>query len=84
MRMCECPKEECCVNASVDGIVAVNARANIKRVQNVRRAVEATDMILRKQDRCHGRTNRNELLREVRHAKRGEEMTVMSAKLFEL
>ena len=48
--MCECAKEERCVNASVDGIVAVNVRGNIERVCNVRRAVEAADMILGKQD----------------------------------
>ena len=59
--ICECAKEERCINASVDGIVAVKIRGNIERVRNVCRAVEAADMIPGKQDRCHGRTNRNEL-----------------------
>ena len=48
--MCECAKEERYINASVDGIVAVNVRCDIKRVRNVRRAVEVADMILGKQD----------------------------------
>ena len=81
--ICECAKEERCVNASVNGIVAVNVCGDIDRVCNVRRVVEAADRILRKQDRCHERRNRSELLWEVRHATRGEEMTVMSPEPFE-
>ena len=57
--ICECAKEERCVNASVYDIVAVNVRGDIERVRNVCRAVKASDMILRKKDRCHDRTNRS-------------------------
>ena len=81
--ICECAKEKRCINATVDGIVAVNIRGDIERVQNVRCTLEAAYMILGKQDRRHGRTNRSELLREVEHATRGEEMIVMPPEPFE-
>ena len=44
--ICECAKEERCVNASVDGIVAVNVCGDIECVCNIRHAVEAADMIM--------------------------------------
>ena len=43
-------KEERCINASVDDIVAINVCGVIEHVRNVRRAVDAANMILEKQD----------------------------------